>query len=212
MHMACIPLLLVSLPILATQNLQVPSPTEIAGIRLTIVLDTSASMDDMLKNVQAAGVRLVESLGEGDLVQVLRFGSKVETVHGPSSNHVKVAKAISAIPGAAGTSSLYNTLYLALKYSQAEGADARPGVIVVISDGEDTSSRVTRHQLEQFAEGKPVRVYSILLPKRRRRAEESLSALAKKSGGREWQPANERELESAVEALIQELKGLSTLR
>lgn len=125
MRIACISAqLLVALPILAS-NPQVPSPAESAGIRLTLVLDTSASMDDMLRNVRVVGVRLVESLGERDLARVMRFGGKVEFVHEFTSNHAKLASAISEIRRVSGTSSLYNALCSALKGAEEE-ADARP--------------------------------------------------------------------------------------
>jgi Ca-activated chloride channel homolog len=181
------------------------------GLRLTLLLDNSSSMEDMVRNVRAVGMNIANGLGENDLGRAMTFAGKVEVVQEFTSNREELAEAIRKIPSARGTSSLRNALYLALR---SGGEGATPHAIVVISDGDDTSSLVTEDQVEEAALTWKARIYAVRLPGRKNRySGESrlLESLAKATEGRVWEPKDVPELESACEALAQELKKLSSI-
>ncbi len=182
-----------------------------SGVRVTLLLDTSNSMEDMVRNVRAVGMNLANGLGANDLGRAMTFAGKVETVQDFTSNREELAEAIRKIPIARGTSSLRNALYVALR----GGADGpRPHAIVVISDGDDTSSLVSEDQVEAAALTWKARIFAVRLPGRKNpqsRESRLLESLAKATEGRVWEPRDARELESAVDALAQELKRLSSI-
>jgi Mg-chelatase subunit ChlD len=181
------------------------------GLQVTLVLDSSNSMQDGLRHVVATALGIVERLSPQDACQVITFGSKVDVVQKWTQNPAELRSSIKGIRRASGTSSLYSALYVALKYGKQEN-DRRPQVLLVVSDGDDTSSLITRDQLEASAMGNSARVFSILLrigPDRNR--DRFLHSLAVSTGGREWRTESVDALESAVSALAAELERLASV-
>ena len=181
------------------------------GLQMTLVLDTSNSMQDGLRHVIATALAIVERLRPQDACQVITFGSKVEVVRQWTQNPAELRSSLKGIRRASGTSSLYNALYVALKSGKQKN-DRRPQVLVVVSDGDDTSSLITRDQLQESAKGSSVRVFSMLLrigPDRNR--DRFLQSLAESTGGREWRPESVDDLEFAVSALAAELERLASV-
>src|SRR3972149_9446773 len=91
---------------------------------------------------------------------------------------------------AGGTTSLYNALYIALKNLNRRREDIRRQAIVVLSDGEDTSSLVSFDQVMELTKDTDVVIYTISLrrPSARRGrafsdAEHVLKKLAEETGG-----------------------------
>ena len=115
---------------------------------------------------------------------------------------------------AGGTTSLYNALYIALKNLARRRQDIRRQAIVVLSDGEDTSSLVTFDQVMDLAKETDVTIYTISLRQKSRRrskyfseAEHVLKKLADETGGQWFFPDQIQELESVYERIAKELKS-----
>jgi Mg-chelatase subunit ChlD len=171
-------------------------------------------MEDMAQNVRACGVEIVESLGERDLGRIVTFGGKVEVVQEFTASRAELTQAILGIQAWSGTSALYNALFIAVKYASADEVTP-PLAVVVISDGKDTSSSVTREQLEQAAEKETARIYSVLLPTGnrgpRRGGDRFLKSLAESTQGKAVQPQNATDLQAACGIMAAELKRLSSI-
>jgi Ca-activated chloride channel family protein len=115
---------------------------------------------------------------------------------------------------AGGTTSLYNALYIALKNLNRRREDVRRQAIVVLSDGEDTSSLVSFDQVMEIAKDTDVVIYTISLrrPNARRgraysEAEFVLKKLAEETGGQWFFPNEIQELDSVYERISNELKS-----
>ena len=84
------------------------------AIALSMLLDSSASMEDKLSTLQTAAVNFVRRLKPNDLAQVVDFDSRVEIRQTFTSNQGELESAIQKT-SAGGSTSLYNAIYISLK-------------------------------------------------------------------------------------------------
>ena len=133
-------------------------------IALSILLDTSASMEDKIQTAQEAAVGFVKHLRGQDLGQVIDFDSRVLISQSFTSNVKDLEDAIRKTT-AGGSTSLHNAIYISLKELkkiQARNADeVNRQAIVVLSDGEDTSSLVSFDEVLELAKRSETAIYAI---------------------------------------------------
>jgi len=170
-------------------------------------------MDEKMGFAQEAAVNFVKTMKTDDLTEVMEFGSKGNVLQPFTSDTEKLARAI-RMTQAGGTTSLYNALYIALKNLNRRREDIRRQAIVVLSDGEDTSSLVSFEQVMELTKDTDVVIYTISLRKpnaRRGRAfseaEHVLKKLAEETGGQWFFPNEIQELDSVYERISTELKS-----
>lgn len=182
-------------------------------LRTVLLLDTSASMDEKLGMAQEAAIRFVGALKEEDLTQVVEFGSRAHIIQPFTADGGEIGSAI-RMTQAGGTTALYNALYISLKKLERRRNDVRRQAIVVLSDGEDTSSLVTFDQVIELAKETDVTIYTISLrrdsakrTKNFSEAEHVLKRLAEETGGQSFFPKALAELESVYDRIARELKS-----
>jgi len=133
-------------------------------VALSILLDTSASMEDKLATAQEAAIGFVKRLRQQDLGQVIDFDSRVLVSQSFTSNVPDLEDAIHKTT-AGGSTSLHNAIYISLKELkkiQTRNADeVRRQAIVVLSDGEDTSSLVSFEEVLELAKRSETQIYAI---------------------------------------------------
>ena len=132
---------------------------------VAILLDTSSSMSPVLSVAQDAAIGLVESAQHADRVSVTEFNDRANILHSLSSD---MDDAIRAIRGtsARGSTALYNGLYMAMTEmvrSRRNTQDIRKQAVVVLSDGQDTSSLVQYEDVMELANQSGIVLYTILL-------------------------------------------------
>ena len=164
-------------------------------VALSILLDTSASMEDKMSTAQEAAIGFVRRLRTQDLGQVIDFDSRVLVSQSFTSSVADLEDAIKKTT-AGGSTSLHNAIYISLKElkkMQTRSADdVRRQAIVVLSDGEDTSSLVSFEEVLELAKRSETAIYAIGLrgrgPDRLRgsfnEADYVLRELAQETGGR----------------------------
>jgi VWFA-related protein len=129
-------------------------------VSLGIVLDTSGSMagDKMAAARMALNRFLLELLGPEDEVFLYRFDSHPELVHEWTTDRGRVSAALNRIHPRGGTA-MYDALAEAIPLVQA--GKHRKKALVIISDGNDTSSRTAIEDLKQQIRETEVLVYAI---------------------------------------------------
>jgi len=188
-------------------------------LKMVILLDVSTSMQQKLEMAQEAAVRFVDSLGPGDEVQVVEFGSRVLTLVEFTPNFTDVAKAIRSTT-VEGTTALYNAIYISLKDLEAYPSnqlDRR--AIVVLSDGNDTQSVLRFDDVKEQARKSNIIIYAISLranakdlkKKKYKNAKYELDMLAEESGGVSYAPEKLDDLSGVYEEILEELKGQYTM-
>jgi Ca-activated chloride channel family protein len=180
------------IPQTITNFAQDPQP-----IALSLVLDSSMSMERKLPVAQQAAINFARRLGRRDLAQVIDFDSRPVVQQGFTSDVELLERAIRATHSG-GSTALYDALYVALDELRgvragAAGEEIRRSAIVILSDGEDTSSLNSYEDVLELARRAEVIVYAIGLrakedgPRRGfNQAEYVLRSLAQQTGGRSF--------------------------
>jgi Ca-activated chloride channel family protein len=186
-------------------------------IALSLLIDTSASMEERLLVAQNAAVGFAQRIREQDLAQVVDFDSRVEIVQKFTNDKAALESAIRATaPG--GSTSLYNAIYIALREStkvRAKSAEeVRREAIIVLSDGEDTTSLVSFEEVMELAKRSETSIYTIGLQPRDatfqkgfREAEFVLRQFAQETGGRSFFVQKAEELSGVYGQIADELSS-----
>lgn len=134
--------------------------SERVPVSLGIALDTSGSMvGDKIDAARAALDRfLFDLLGSQDEVFLYRFDSRPDLVEGWTENRRAVSSALGRVKPFGGTA-MYDTVAEAVPLAQA--GTRRKKALVVISDGQDTSSRTDIDEVRALIRETEVLVYAI---------------------------------------------------
>jgi Ca-activated chloride channel homolog len=183
-------------------------------IALAILLDTSASMDTKLETAQEAAIGFARRMRKGDIMEVIEFDGQVNILQQFTSDVSLLERAIRQAT-VNGSTSLYNAIYISLKDLKRMRAQSveeiRREAIVVLSDGDDTSSLVAYDEVLDLAKRSETAIYSIGLRQndgtRRefKEAEFVLRQLSQETGGRVFYPSTVAELPKIYEQISQEL-------
>ncbi len=204
----------------AKQDVTFFSKTQLP-IALALLLDTSASMEERLRTAQEAAVGFARRLRPQDVAEVIDFDSKVEIVQAFSNDSKALETAIRNTT-AGGSTSLYNALYISLKELkkvQARAADEiRRQAVIVLSDGEDTSSLLGYDEVLDLAKRSETVIYAIGLRSPRqetgkgfREAEFVLRTLSQETGGRAFFPDQAAQLPGIYDQISEELASQYTI-
>jgi Ca-activated chloride channel family protein len=190
-------------------------------IALSILLDSSTSMDQKLKTAQEAAVGFASRLAPQDVAQVIDFDSRPTVAQGFTNDRTLLEQAIRKTT-AGGSTSLYNAIYIALselKKVRAEStAQLRRQAIVVLSDGEDTSSLVEYDAVLEAAKRSDVLIYCIGLKSKTdfptkgfNEADFVMRTLAQETGGRAFFVELLSQLSGVYQAIADELVSQYTI-
>lgn len=186
-------------------------------IALSLLIDTSASMETKLGTAQEAAIGFVNRLRPEDLAQVVDFDSRVSILQNFTGDKSTLQSAIArTTPN--GSTSLYNAIYIALKELkkvQAKTAEElHRQAIVVLSDGEDTSSLVPFEEVLELAKRSDVAIYTIGLRAKQdtlgrgfNEADFVLRQFAQETGGRTFFPQSVAELAAIYSQINDELES-----
>jgi len=190
-------------------------------VALSLMLDTSASMDTKLPTAQEAAIGFVRRLRSQDLAEIIDFDSRV-TIGAPFSNNGPELEQAIRKTSAGGSTSLYNAIYIALKDLKKIVArnveEIRRRAIVVLSDGEDTSSLLPFEEVLDLAKRSETAIYAIGLrsadateSKGFKEAEFALRQLAQETGGRAFFPNQVLDLAKIYGEISDELSSQYTV-
>jgi Ca-activated chloride channel family protein len=201
----------------ARQEVGYFSRTNLA-LSVSLLIDSSASMEDKMRTTQEAASAFVQSLRPEDRAQVVDFDSRVSVLAPFTSTKAELEKAIaSTVPG--GSTSLYTAIYIALrelKKAEARGIeDLRRRAVIVLSDGEDTSSLVSYDEVLEQAKRSETAIYAIAIRSKETtgtgkgygQADFALRQLTTQTGGRLFFPSSAGELKSIYALIAQELSS-----
>jgi Ca-activated chloride channel family protein len=190
-------------------------------IALAILLDTSASMETRLSVAQEAAVGFAKRLRPQDLAEIVSFDSRVVVVQPFTNNLGELEQAIrKTSPG--GSTSLHNAVYIALKdlkKAVAKSADdVRRQAIIVLSDGEDTSSLLPFEEVLDLAKRSETAIYTIGLKvdegsnaRGFKEADFVMRQFAQETGGRAFFPTQISELANIYGQISDELSSQYTV-
>jgi len=192
-------------------------------VALALLLDTSASMETKLQTAQEAAIGFARRLRSQDLAEVVDFDSSVTVLQDFTNSAADLEQAIRKT-SAGGSTSLYNAVYIALKDLKKvvakKAEEIRRQAIVLLTDGEDTSSLLPFEEVLDLAKRSETAIYSIGLrasegpstgTKGFKEAEFVLRQLAQETGGRAFFPGQISDLSGVYSQISDELSSQYTL-
>ena len=215
-------------------------------VNVVLMLDASGSIVSEIASLRDAAMQFVNKLGPEDKVSVVEFHSKVELIQDWTSNAEDVRHALSwrFKPGMVmnkegrteyGATSLYDSLYSTAEelLTKVEGRKA----IIMLTDGDDTSSKVTYEQATAAIVRSGAIIYVVskarafvaelsryrgkigrvlgggnaqvadVIVARLERAELLMTELCKRTGGQIFSPLKSEEMRDVYSSVARELKN-----
>ena len=194
------------------QEISVFSKQTDLPLSVALMIDVSGSTAKDLKfEIDSASRFLKVLLAEGhpeDRVALYTFDDSVRMVSNYSHNFAALDSSLKKIYGTAGTS-LYDAIYLV-------GRDLEPRqgrkVMVIISDGGETTSRYNSHQALESAQLADTVIYPVIVMPitntagRNIGGENALKFMAGGTGGRAFMPSVGKELDKTFDEIVNELR------
>jgi Ca-activated chloride channel family protein len=181
-------------------------------LSVTLLVDTSGSTAKELKNELESVNKFLRALfGEGntdDALALFSFNWQVYKHTGFTRNVATLERSLKLLKAEAGTC-LYDAIYFA-----AQALEDRPGrhVMVLVTDGGDTTSIKTYHQALEAAQMADAVIYPVLVMPitndagRNIGGENALATIAAATGGRVFTPAMGPDLDNAFTEIIRDLR------
>jgi Ca-activated chloride channel homolog len=191
-------------------------------LALELLLDTSASMQESLPVAQEAAIGFTRELGPDDLASVIDFDSSVHVLQGFTNDRSAIERAIRHTQ-ANGSTALYNAVYIALRELNKtppgpRSTEPRRQAIVLLSDGDDTSSLVGFDEVLDLAARNDTTIYAIGLGLRTQvpgrsppDAQFVLRRLSEQTGGRTFFPQVANDLAAVYGEIKAELSSQYSL-
>ncbi len=186
-------------------------------LTIALLIDTSGSIRDKLRFEQEAAIEFFYStLQRGkDKGLLITFDSGVELLQEFTDNPETLADKIRQIRAGGGTA-LYDAVYLAVE-KQLAGQDGRK-VLILISDGDDNSSRVSLTETLEIAQKHDVTMYTISTnsgaffgSKEQDRGDKTLKRFSDETGGKAFFPLKIQDLANSFQDIHQELRSQYTI-
>jgi Ca-activated chloride channel homolog len=182
-------------------------------LTIALLVDTSGSIRDKLRFEQEAAIEFFYStIHRGkDKAMVISFDSGVDLLQDFTDNPETLADAVRKIRAGGGTS-LYDAIYLAVNEKLAD----QPGrlVIILITDGDDNSSRISLTETLELAQRRNVAIYAISTnstayfgSREQDRGDRTLKRFSEETGGRPFFPEKIQELAVSFQEIGEELRS-----
>jgi Ca-activated chloride channel homolog len=180
-------------------------------LRIAILIDTSNSIRDRFKFEQQAAVDFVNSVirPRQDKAMIVSFDSSAELVSDLVDDPEQLAAAIRSLRPGGGTA-LYDALYYACRDKlQLDKPKYRfRRAVIVVSDGDDNQSRVSRDQALEMAQKADAVIYCIStnITRIESDGDKVLKYLAQETGGQAFFPFKAEDLAQSFENIANELR------
>jgi Ca-activated chloride channel family protein len=180
-------------------------------LRIAILVDTSNSIRDRFKFEQQAAIDFVNSVirPEQDRAMIVSFDSSAELVADLIGNPETLAAAIRSLRPGGGTA-LYDALYYACRDKlQLDKPRYRfRRAVIIVSDGEDNQSRVSRDQALEMAQKADAVIYCIStnITRIESDGDKLLKYLSQETGGQSFFPFKPEDLAQSFENIANELR------
>ncbi len=142
------------------QNINYFMQEESAPVSVGIIFDVSGSMKDN-NNIQKAKnaiVRFLENGNPEDEYALITFNQQTSLVQNFTHQSTNIRSEI-ALKQAGGRTALFDAVYMGL--DQVKTAKNEKKALILITDGEDNSSRYTISEVREFAKESDVQIYAV---------------------------------------------------
>jgi Ca-activated chloride channel family protein len=179
-------------------------------LSMTLVLDTSGSMvGDRMNDLIDAVTRLAKALRPEDSASLITFSEPLRFMVPMTRDRQPLLSAVGGLV-AEGYTSLNDAVFLGLQLRPVDVGDTRP-VLLVFSDGQDSSSWLSSRQLIESARRSRMLALVVELIGAEQggptRAADVLRDITSATGGRHWVAQSSRDLGSLFDKALNELRA-----
>jgi VWFA-related protein len=180
-------------------------------LTIALLIDTSGSVKNKLAFEKQTAAQFFRDVlrKNRDLALIIQFDSEVNLVQDFTQDQGRLLAALDTLQ-AGNSTSLYDAIYLAAEEKLKEETGRK--VIVVITDGDDTSSKLHKEEAIEAAQKYDVLIYGIGIRGEYGANFGILKKFAEETGGTFFSPrARASEIQSAFKAIGEDLKGQYSL-
>lgn len=182
-------------------------------LRVGLLIDASNSIRDRFRFEQEAAIEFLNQIVRhgSDQAFVLGFDSTAEVTQDFTDDQEKLSKGVRVLRPGGGTA-LFDAIYHACR-DKLTNATSRKGpvrrAIIMLSDGEDNQSRVTREEAIDMAQRAEVTIYAIStnISGVKTRGDKVLERFAETTGGRVFFPYKLQDVANAFSDIQDELRS-----
>ena len=181
-------------------------------LHMGLLIDVSGSVDSRFEFEQTAATSFLQHTVRAgfDRAFVLGFNSHTQMAQDFTDNVSLLSKGIRSMHDGGGTA-LYDAIYRACKDKLLKDRPERPvrKAIIIVSDGEDNQSEVTKAQAIEMAQRAEVIIYAISTDDSGlvMRGDKVLEQLAEATGGRAFFPFKMKDITHSFAAIEDELRS-----
>ncbi len=169
-----------------------------------IILDVSGSMGDNMLSARNSVVRFLEQGDTQDEYFLIGFNHQTELLADFTGRAENIQNEIS-VTSASGRTALYDALYLGLEKMRNAKHDKK--ALIIITDGEDNSSRYTFSEVKEFAKESDAQIYVIGEKGDIGYGRGIITEVVRLSGGRAFFPNSFKQLDYYCDLIHTELRN-----
>jgi VWFA-related protein len=181
-------------------------------LQVGLLIDASNSIRDRFKFEQEAAIEFLNSIVRPryDQAMTVGFDSTPDVTQDFTDNTELLSKGVRALKAGGGTA-MYDALYYACRDKLMKHEQTGPvrRAIILLSDGDDNSSHVTREESIEMAQRAEVIVYTIStnITGSKGKGDKILERIAEATGGRAFFPFQIRDVSDAFASIQDELRS-----
>ena len=177
-----------------------------APISVGIVFDISGSMKDNnnIKKAKNAIVNFLKSRNPEDEYFLITFNQRINLVQAFSNDSDSLISDV-AFQKPGGKTALYDAVYMGL--DQVNQGKNEKKALILITDGEDNSSRYSHSEVREFAKESDVQIYAIGEIGKLGYGRHIIEEIVNLTGGRPFFPNNFNELDYYIDLIHAELRN-----
>ena len=181
-------------------------------LRVGLLVDASNSIRDRFKFEQEAAIEFLNQIvHQQDLAFVIGFDTTPEVTQNFTNNTELLSKGVRMLRPGGGTA-MYDAIYYACRdeiMAKDKGTLATRRAIILLSDGEDNQSRVSREEAVEMAQKAEVIIYAISTNTsgQKLKGDKVLEHFAEETGGRAFFPFKIQDVSDAFSQIQDELRS-----
>jgi VWFA-related protein len=173
-------------------------------ISVGVILDTSGSMGDNILSARTSVMRFLDQGDSRDEYFLLGFSDRSKLIQDFTSSGENIQNQVS-IATPKGRTALYDAIYLGLE--KMSGGKNEKKALIVITDGEDNTSRYTFREVKDFVKESETQIYVIGERGELGYGRGIINEIVRLTGGRAFFPHNFKQLDYFVDLIHTELRN-----